>query len=119
MLKNTKNITKYYKIFLKKCRKLKPKPKYKQYQTRHISVFDCLPIYYLLIRSIPDSTFLVYLAVPDPALLGFFYFTIICYLLIIAIPDSALNIYNKIMLAKIQTNYRNICLIFNKLMEIY
>ena len=47
---------KYYKIFLKKCRKLKPK----QYQTRHLSVFDCLPIYYLLIKAIPDSTFLVY-----------------------------------------------------------
>ena len=71
MLKNTKNIKNITKYVLKKCRKLKPKPKSKQYQTRHLSVFDCLPIYYLLIRSIPDSTFLVYLAVPDPALLGF------------------------------------------------
>ena len=28
--------------------KTKPKP----YPTRHLSVFDCLPIYYLLIRAI-------------------------------------------------------------------
>ena len=49
---------KYYKICFKNCRKLKPKPK--QYQTRHLSVFDCLQIYYLLIKVIPDSTFLVY-----------------------------------------------------------
>ena len=49
----TINITKYV---LKNCRKLKPKPK----QYRHLSVFDCLPIYYLLIRAIPDSKFIVY-----------------------------------------------------------
>ena len=51
----SKKYNKYLK-YNKKCRKLKPK----QYQTRHLSVFDCLPIYYLLIRAIPDSIFLVY-----------------------------------------------------------
>ena len=55
---------KYIQIFkiyvLKKFLKLKPKPKSKPYPTRNLSVFDCLPIYYLLIRAIPDSTFLVY-----------------------------------------------------------
>ena len=54
-----KKYNKYLK-YNKKCRKLKPKLKPKQYQTRHLSVFDCLPIYYLLIRAIPDSLFLVY-----------------------------------------------------------
>ena len=49
----TINIIKYV---LKNCRKLKSKPK----QYRHLSVFDCLTIYYLLIRAIPDSKFIVY-----------------------------------------------------------
>ena len=49
-----------YLKYNKKCRKLKPKLKPKQYQTRHLSVFDCSPIYYLLIRAIHDSIFLVY-----------------------------------------------------------
>ena len=31
-----------YKICFKKMSKIKPKPK--QYPTRHVSVFDCLPI---------------------------------------------------------------------------
>ena len=31
-----------------------------QTQTVHCSVFDCLPIYYLLIVAIPDSALLVY-----------------------------------------------------------
>ena len=58
MLKNTK---KYYKICFKKCRKLKSKPKPKQCPTRHLSVFDCLPIYYLLIiiRNISIEIFLI------------------------------------------------------------
>ena len=58
MLKNTKNITKYV---LKKCRKLKSKPKPKQCPTRNLSVFDCLPIYYLLIiiRNISIEIFLI------------------------------------------------------------
>ena len=60
MLKNTTNISNIKKYVLKKCLKPKPKPKSKQYSTRHLSVFDCLPIYYLLIRAIPDPTFLVY-----------------------------------------------------------
>ena len=54
-----KKYNKYLKYY-KKCRKLKSKHKPKQCPTRHLSVFDCLPIYYLLIRSIPDSKFLVY-----------------------------------------------------------
>ena len=54
-----KKYNKYLK-YNKKCRKLKLKLKPKLYQIRHLSVFDCLPIYYLLIRAIPDSIFLVY-----------------------------------------------------------
>ena len=54
-----KKYNKYLK-YNKICRNLKPKPKSKQYSTRHLSVFDCLPIYYLLIRAIPGPTFLVY-----------------------------------------------------------
>ena len=59
IVKKYKTYLKYYKLCFKKCRKLKlkPKPKPKPCPNRHLSVFDCLPIYYLL--SINDSTFLV------------------------------------------------------------
>ena len=43
-------------MFLKKCQKSNLNPKI----TLHLSVFDYFPILYLLIRAIPDSTFLVY-----------------------------------------------------------
>ena len=55
-----KKYNKYLK-YNKKCRKFKPKLKPKQCQTRHLSVFDCLPIYYLLIRAIPNSIFIIQL----------------------------------------------------------
>ena len=47
--KNTQNILNITQYVLNKFRKLKPKPK--PYPTRHLSVFDCLPIYYLLIHD--------------------------------------------------------------------
>ena len=55
-----KKYNKYLKYY-KKCRKLKSKPKPKQFPTRHLSVFDCLPIYYLLIiiRNISIEIFLI------------------------------------------------------------
>ena len=52
---NISNITKYV---LKRCRKPKPKPK--PYPTRRCSVFDCLPIYYLLIQAIPIGIYIIY-----------------------------------------------------------
>ena len=58
-----KKYNKYLKYY-KKCRKLKSKPKPKQSPNRHLSVFDCLPIYYLLIiiynkRNISIEIFLI------------------------------------------------------------
>ena len=55
-----KKYNRYLKYY-KKFRKLKYKPKRKQCPTRHLSVFDCLPIYYLLIiiRNISIEIFLI------------------------------------------------------------
>ena len=58
-----KKYNKYLKYY-KKFRKLKSKPKPKQSPNRHLSVFDCLPIYYLLIiiynkRNISIEIFLI------------------------------------------------------------
>ena len=58
-----KKYNKYLKYY-KKCRKLKSKPKPKQSPNRNLSVFDCLPIYYLLIiiynkRNISIEIFLI------------------------------------------------------------
>ena len=51
-----KKLDKYYKICFKKC--LKPKLKPKPYPNRRCSDIDCLPIYYLLIIAVPDSSLL-------------------------------------------------------------
>ena len=78
----------------------------------NIHIYKCIIIYY-----IKESLFnyIYILAVPDPALLGFW---LSYYLLFINYSYSWFCIAIKQMLAKIQTNIENI-LIFKKLVEKY